>query len=120
MTTWTACPSTSTETHRALRFSKAGPGDRLGKPPRFDDLRRVAGEDSDAVLLAQNADRGLEMQLHPEALGHDCGLIRPALVDLADAHLLQGDDIRLAGGYHVADPFAGSILRSVPSQRWTL
>ena len=64
----------------------------------------MAGENRDAVLLPQYPDRGLEMQFHAEAVRHDGGLIRPALVDLADPDLLQRHDIGLTRRDHVADP----------------
>jgi hypothetical protein len=64
----------------------------------------MTGQDRDAVLLAQDADGGLEMQVHTEP-GRDSG----GLVDLpgfraTDANLLQGDDIRVAGRDDLRDP----------------
>ena len=69
----------------------------------------MARQDRDAVLLAQDADRRLEMQIHPEMPGHAGGLIRGSRVNPPDANLLQGDDVGIAGCDHLRNPRGSNL-----------
>src|SRR3712207_1721515 len=68
----------------------------------------MPGQDRDAVLLAEDADGGLEMQFHPERLGYHGGLVDSGL-GAADPNLLERHDIGLAGGDHLGDAPGGDL-----------
>ena len=70
----------------------------------MDDPGGVAGENRDPVLLAENADRGLEMQIHAERGCHRGRLVDLARPDAPDADLLQRHDVGIAGGDDLGDP----------------
>lgn len=75
-----------------------------GKTARPHDLRGMAGQDGNAVLLAQDPDCGLEVQVHAEPGRHGRRLIDLPCTLTPDADLLQGDDVRIAGRNDIRDP----------------
>ena len=94
----------STATHRALRFSMPGPVERSRQATGPDHARPVvSGEDGYPELLSEDADGGLQVDIHAKLRGKCRRLIDGPCPRAPDADLLQGHDIGLARGDHVGN-----------------
>ena len=64
----------------------------------------MARQNGDPVLLAEDPDRRLEVQIHPELARNAGSLVGGPCMDTSDPHLLQRHDVRLAGRDHFRNP----------------